>query len=112
MAATLNDSDYPVYIIHRSAIDRYLADQARGGTTAGDLNKLTLQNILDGDATLKTLFEASFRSVKETSSLASAKDKMENTRDCLDVFITKGGTRNEEVLGWITNMIIAENAKV
>jgi hypothetical protein len=108
----LNDSDWPVYIVHRSAIDKYIADKAFAGTPVADLNTLTLQNLLDDDAKLKTLFETSFAIVRETSNLASAKDMMENTRDCLDVFITKGGKRNEEVLGWITNMIIAENARV
>ncbi len=108
----LNDSDYPEYIIHRSAIDKYIADKARAGTTATDLNKLTLQNLLDDDADLKKLFETSFMTVKEESSLATAKDMMDSTPDCQDIFITKGGKRNEEVLGWITNMTIIENAQV
>jgi hypothetical protein len=31
---------------------------------------------------------------------------------CQDVFVTKAGTRNEPILGWITNAIIEDNAKV
>ena len=108
----LNDSDWPAYIIHRSAIDKYISDKARTGTPADKLNTLTLQDLLDDDAKLKDLFENSFTTVKESSSLATAKDMMDNTSNCLDVFITKGGKRNEEVLGWITNMIITENARV
>ena len=108
----LNDSDWPEYIIHRSAIDKFIADKARTGTPAAELNGLTLQNLLDDDAKLKNLFETSFTTVKETSNLAIAKDMMDNTPNCQDVFITKGGKRNEEVLGWITNAIITENARV
>jgi hypothetical protein len=30
----------------------------------------------------------------------------------LDVFITKNGKRYEPILGWLTNLIITESAKV
>jgi hypothetical protein len=50
--------------------------------------------------------------VKEDATLADAKDAMDHAQDCQDVFVTKAGTKDEEVLGWITNNIIQDNAKV
>ena len=37
---------------------------------------------------------------------------MERISGCQDVFVTKGGTESEPVIGWVTNVVIAENAKV
>ena len=106
----LDEKDYPKYVIHRSTIDKFLAEKARS-TTPTDMKILTLQDILS-DADLGKTLETSFVTVREDSNLADAKDAMDRTPDCQDVFITKGGTKNEEVKGWLTNVMIAENAKV
>jgi hypothetical protein len=37
---------------------------------------------------------------------------MERIDDCLDVFVTKNGTKNEPVIAWITNGMITERAEV
>ena len=105
-------NDHPKYIIHRSAIEKYLVAQARKGKTPADPEKLTLKNLLDDDPDLKNLVETSFAAVKEDATLADAKDAMDNTPYCQDVFVTKSGTKNEPVLGWITNITIGKNAKV
>jgi hypothetical protein len=107
----LNDQGHPVYIIHRSAIDGYLVGKARQDPPP-KLDTLTLQNLLDDDADLKKLFETSFETVREDATLAEAKSAMDRTPKCQDVFVTKGGTKNEPVLGWITNAIIQELATV
>lgn len=38
--------------------------------------------------------------------------KMEAVEKCQDVFVTKGGTKDDEVIGWITNVIITKSSKV
>ncbi len=106
----LTQTDYPRYAIHRSMIDRYLADKAR--LAKGDLNKLTLNDLLKEEASLRELFEHSFAIVKETDTLATAKEAMDRIPNCQDVFVTTGGTKDEVVKGWITNVIIADNSKV
>jgi len=106
----LNDKDYPVYMVHQSAIDRYLVSQAVKKEPP-DLSNLTLSDLLQ-DSTLKDWLEKSFATIKEDDTLAEAKATMDRTFKCQDVFVTKNGTRQESVLGWITNTIIQEVAKV
>ena len=107
----LDDKGHPVYMVHRSAIDGYLVNKARQDSPP-KLATLTLQDILDDDADLKKLFETSFVTVKEDATLAEAKSAMDRAAKCQDVFVTKGGTKQEPVLGWITNAIIQEVATV
>lgn len=107
----LDDKGCPVYVIHRSTIDRYMVQKATSGSGT-DLKTLTLQNMLDDDAAVKSALEKSFVTVNETATLADAKAAMDQITVCQDVFVTKAGTRNEPVLGWITNAIIEDNSKV
>lgn len=104
----LSDAKHPLYVIHQSAIDEYLSDQL-GAQPAPDSKTLTLQKFLDDN---KDSLATTFATVKEDATLADAKDAMDRLKDCQDVFVTKGGTKDEEVLGWVTNAIIQENAKV
>ena len=56
------------------------------------------------------MFKTSFAVVSEDATLADAKAAMESVRDCLDVFVTKSGTKDEPVLGWVTNVLITKCA--
>ncbi len=107
----LDDKGCPAYVIHRSTIDKYLVQKASGANPP-QLNTLTLKNMLDDDAQVKSALEKSFVTVNETATLADAKAAMDQISVCQDVFVTKAGTRNEPVLGWITNSIIEDNSKV
>jgi hypothetical protein len=105
----LDDKDYPVYMLHRSAIEQYLVKKVREGI---DPKNLTLQNLLDDSPDLKQLAETSFVVVKEDATLAEAKAKMDAAPECEDIFIAAGGTKYEPIKGWITNVIIQEYSKV
>ena len=107
----LNDKDIPVYMIHKSVIDEYFRTQALLKPPPADLADHTLQNFLS-DSSLKDLVEKSFTAVKEDATMAEAKTAMDRTANCQDVFVTKGGNKQEPVLGWITNNIIQEVATV
>jgi hypothetical protein len=68
---------------------------------------------------LKPIFQRSFGLVSQKDTLARAKAVMDNLSkalgaagNCYDVFVTENGDDNESVIGWITNDIINENAKV
>lgn len=103
------------YMIHRSKIVEYLAEQAMKGTPNADLQNKTLKDILgnaDDNKKYGELFQSSFTTIGEDATLFDAKTKMDKTPNCQDVFVTKGGTKDDDVVGWITNVIIADNSKV
>ena len=108
----LNDQDHPVYMMHRSMIDKYLADKARDNPQSVDVTTLTLENLMTHDTELKALFENSFGTVSVGSNLAAAKDIMDSIQKCQDVFVTAGGNRNEPILGWITDAVIRKHSEV
>lgn len=100
-----------IYMIHRSYIDRYLTQRALQPQPP-KLQELTLQNLFDDDSKLKDLFKESFGFVKENATLADAKTEMERISKRQDVFVTKSGNKEEPIIGWITNNIIQEIAKI
>ena len=104
----LSDKKHPLYVVHRSVVERFLVKAARG---AGDVKTLTLKTLLD-DSDVKEFLKNSFATVREDANLAEAKGAMESNPNCQDVFVTKTGNRDEEVIGWITNVIIQENSIV
>jgi hypothetical protein len=94
-------------------IDKYLTRKiTKDKFTTEDLNNLTLQYLLDDDTDLKRMFETTFATVAEDATLADAKIVMDKLPQCLDVFVTENGIRNEPIIGWLTNLIITESAKV
>lgn len=104
----LDENNHPLYLLHRSNIDRYLASKALKGEQIADLR---LEDLLD-DAEIKKIFDHGFAMVRQDADLAEAKDKMDMAQDCLDVLVSQNGTDQEPVLGWITNAKIEEIAKV
>jgi hypothetical protein len=111
------------YVVHLSKIEKYLADKALNapatdaGPVAPNIAALTLADLLKDVQPALTFKNFSF--VKESTTLADAKaamDSMTSTPgvpgNCYDIFVTATGSPSETVLGWITNDIINENAKV
>jgi hypothetical protein len=103
------------FLIYRSMIDRFVSRFSlgsplpAGATTTGDL---TLSNLLDSDAKLRTLFESSAGFVPVTSTLADAKRVMDMIDKCADIFVTQSGDKKEPILGWITDTAILDNSRV
>jgi hypothetical protein len=108
----LNDKGAIIYMIHRSAIDRYLTQKALQSATSDTLKELTLNALLKENSEFKAIFENSFGIVKENATLADVKIEMERIPKCQDVFITSTGNKADPVIGWITNNIIQEIARV
>jgi hypothetical protein len=107
----LNDKGAIIYMIHRSYIDRYMTRRALESPPP-KLQDLTLNDLLEGDPKLKDAFEGSFGFVKESATLADAKAVMESLPKCQDVFVTKNASKDDPVIGWITNTIIQEAGKL
>jgi hypothetical protein len=81
------------------------ADPLLQGGTAKDPGALTL-----ADAKMRGLFERGFVVVKRQSTLADAKAAMIAREGCSDVFVTSGGTSQESVQGFLTNVEIARSS--
>lgn len=106
----LTTKSHPSLMLHRSAIDKYLVAKARSAPPVANLDSLTVENLLEDDSELKLLAETSFGVIREGATLAEAKDIMDNTPFCQDVFITTSGAKADAVIGWITDKIIRDNA--
>jgi hypothetical protein len=108
----LDENDHPLYLIHRSNIDRFLAstalDYKDGDKTIPNLDLNDLLNAPE----IKKILDHGFTLVRLDADLAEAKDKMDSAKNCLDVLVTQNGREHEPVLGWITNAKIEEVAKV
>jgi hypothetical protein len=109
----LDSQDRPKYVVHRSTIDQYLTGKARAAAPP-DLKTLTLQDLLDDKdkPDLKKTLENSFVTLNEDATLQDVKAAMDAVTDAQDAFITKTGKKDEAILGWITNNIVADNARV
>lgn len=98
-----------LYIVHQSGLFKFLADKALSGTSAADVEKLTLQDLVD-DAELKN-WVTNIVYLSEQASVADAKKAMEAQSGCQDLIVTKTGSKNEPMLGWMTNVDIGRLSK-
>jgi hypothetical protein len=97
------------YIVHQSGLFKFLADKALGGMAPADIEKLSLQDLVD-DAELKN-WVANIVYVSEQASVGDAKKAMEDRQGCQDLIVTKTGRRDEPMLGWMTNVDIGRLSK-
>lgn len=104
----LDENDHPKYIIHQNSVVEF---REKTQLQPQELEALTLEALGKKDPQLLTLFKESFATVGADSTLADAKQALESTPKCQDVFITKDGSRNSPVLGWLTNTRIMEQLR-
>ena len=108
----LDDKLHPIFVVHRSIIDEFINQEtAPAPGPAKDRTKLTLYDLHE-DGYFKAVLDQSVEVLAENTTLADAKLAMGKYKNCQDVFITHTGSRDEEVLGWITNNIIQDAGKV
>ena len=97
------------FIVHRSVVYQFQAQRDRAVAT-----KPTVEEFLaaDFDETKKMKdIVGKIAWLPRSATLADAKAKMEGTPDCQDVFITENGKKDEAILGWITNIDIANKSR-
>ena len=97
------------YIVHQSGLFKFIADKALAGTSAADIDKLTLQDLVD-DAELKN-WVGNIAFVSQQVSVGVAKQTMEAQLGCQDLVVTRTGSRTEPMLGWMTNTDIGRLSK-
>lgn len=107
----LTHQNFPLYVVHRSMITEFIAKQSAAGRAPDAIQTVTLQDIFS-DPQFQTTLIQSISVLSDKSTLADAKQAMSKTPNCQDVFVTQGGTRNEEILGWLTNIDIEQAGKV
>jgi len=95
------------YIVHDSTIFRFISSQAISGKKASDLKF----SDLTADPEMKAIITNTVATVGPDATLADAKRAMEQCAGCEDVFVTTTGRRDGEVLGWITDNQISEEAQ-
>lgn len=96
------------YMVHRSLIDKFIVKKAGEGA---EVDKLTLADLL-ADKNSEKIMSKSFCTIPVSQNLGYAKAEMEKILNCSDVFITVDGTPNSQVIGWITDVIVSQQAFV
>jgi len=94
----MNMNNSPKYMIHESKINKYVAD---GGKKDDSLEAFLASQKKNG---IEFGINKGFVIVSEEATIAEAKRKMEDIPTCQDIFITKKGTADEPLTGWISNM--------
>ncbi|OEU64706.1 MAG: hypothetical protein BBJ57_00755 [Desulfobacterales bacterium PC51MH44] len=92
----------PKYMIHDSSIDKY---KAAGGQLEDTLEKFIATQ---KEAGYEYGLNKGFIVVSEQATLAAAKRKMDEIPSCQDIYITKDGSPDEPLTGWISNLRLAK----
>jgi hypothetical protein len=100
----LRDADVVEYVVHESTITAYavemkiadIADAATFTQTIADLKASTAGKLI-----------GAFAFVRESATLADARDAMAGVPGSNDVFVTASGQASEPLLGWLTNTMLA-----
>ena len=105
----LDQNKYPVYMLHKSAVDDAIVQLALEGDKIDDLSFKELFEKIPG---LEKTGKESFGTVDKDATLADVRDEMRRIPGCQDVFITGNGRKNSPVTGMITNVIIEDYSKL
>lgn len=100
----LSGEGHPLYIVHRSMIDKFVAENVFGKSNASP-DSFTLADLL-AEPDMKEIFKNTFVVVSKQCTLAEAKTAMLTRPSCSDVFVSENGNQDEEVMGWLTNVDI------
>lgn len=87
----LDSSNKPLYIIHKSEYTRLMTISTNGILTIDSFKQYGLNE------------PKGFVVISENASLKDAQLACAKIKTCKDVFITKGGTSSEGLLGWLTD---------
>ena len=98
----IDSESKPLYILHNSSIDKYIV--------SGKDEKNSLKIFL-GEQKAKGIEYSvgkGYVVVSESATISFAKKKMEEANPCQDIFITKEGSVDEPLSGWISNVRLAK----
>jgi len=107
-----------IFLIYRTTIERFKLGITEGKITTAKqppppVNDLTVDDMLRSNYTLiKDIINIKNCFLPLTATLSEVKEAMQDNSICQDVFITKTGSKDEAVEGWITNDMIIEKAEL
>lgn len=93
------------FIIHQSFIFKFIFEKSKEASAMGssiNIENLTLGDFLNHPGMREIVSEA-VAFISKDSVILNAKEAMESIVNCQDVFITETGSRDEPVIGWLTN---------
>ena len=97
------------YIIHRSTFDRVISNAI---INKSDPNSIKLEDFVKSeDESIKGYIEKGIEFISINRNLLDAKNLIISNKFCLDVIVTANGDKNDDVMGWITDIIISEKVK-
>lgn len=102
------------YVLHKSLIDSFMLDQFLNT----DKNKEEIENYTipqmyeKGSQDVKDKMDKGVEFINQDATLFEVQQKMNANLNCQDIFITSSGKPDEEIIGWVTNVIISDNIKV
>lgn len=100
------------YVIHKSTFYEFIALMLEK-MGLEEIRKLTFGDLIKTEEErIKRYLKGSVEFVSSDATMLDAKRLMDSNNNCEDVMVTDSGNKNEEVLGWITDVEIAKNAKV
>lgn len=91
-------------------VDHYLAGKVTDADGNVDVATVTVADMLAAEPELKSLFENGFGVVPASARLADVNTIMSRDRNIQDVIVTASGAREDRVLGWITNVMVAQHS--
>ncbi|MGR7025565.1 toll/interleukin-1 receptor domain-containing protein [Geodermatophilus sp. URMC 62] len=97
----LSEEEWPLHLVHRSMLERYMLDHELRGES---LDKLTLGAFLEQART--DYLAETFATLAPTASLADAQRAMAGP--VRDVFVTVDGSPESPVLGWLSNVQLTQ----
>jgi chemotaxis protein histidine kinase CheA len=101
-----------LYIIHQSTFEKFITEVSTNTAHNVVIDKATISDMVNfGSDLVKGYLLNGAQFLGENSNLRQAQELIKNNIYCQDIFITSKGSASEEVLGWVTNTIIADSAK-
>ena len=97
------------YVLHRSTIDAFVAPKKNPPDV--DETTMSVKDLLE-DSKMKDYIVNSFLPLTADATLADAKDLLDKNPQCLDILVTQDGTKNGNVVGWITNVMVLNAATI
>lgn len=98
------------YIIHQSILFKFIFEESLAASQAEktfDVTDLTLDDLLKHEE-IKELITNAVAFVQRDSTIMDAKVSMESVKFCQDIFVTESGSKDEKILGWLTNVDITK----
>jgi hypothetical protein len=96
----LNSDGTPLYMIHQSRVDQYVAN---GGSQSATLAEFVVTRAAE-PFPVRFDHGHGFLTVPPTATLAEVKDEIDRIESVQDVFVTANGSASSELLGWVSNI--------